>query len=155
PVPSIDIEKTIVGAPVQGEDGAWTVTYEINAINDGAAQGIYTLTDQLRFGAGIQVRDAAVTSTPDGVPASEAWVGTGSAGSKENVIASDVSLAASQVHTYRVEVVATVDGDAANSTTFACPAIGTGDRGGFANTAGIGHNGLSDEAAACATPIRS
>lgn len=47
----------------------------------------------------------------------------------------------------------TVDGNAVDATTFACPDPASGAGGGFANTAGIVHNDLADAAAACAAPV--
>lgn len=151
-IPSIDITKTVVGAPVAGADGQWTVTYRISATNNGAAPATYTLTDRLRFGSGIEVREARVSATPDGVAGSMAWTGQGEAGNDRNVIATDVALAAGQVHTYQVVVHATVDDKAADGTTFVCPDPATGGTGGFANNAGISHNDLTGTANACATP---
>jgi hypothetical protein len=152
PIPSIDITKSVLGDPVAGKDGAWTITYEIKATNSGDADGTYTLTDRLRFGAGIDVTSAEVTSTPKGVTAAESWTGQGVEGDDANVVATAVNLRAGATHTYRVKVQATVDGDAANESTFTCPPSGSGKPGGFANTAGIGHNDLTDSADACATP---
>ncbi|MEV0891664.1 hypothetical protein [Promicromonospora sp. NPDC050262] len=152
PIPSIDITKSVLGDPVAGKDGAWTITYEIRATNSGDADGTYTLTDRLRFGAGIDVTSAEVTATPKGVTAAESWTGQGVEGDDANVVATAVNLRAGATHTYRVTVQATVDGDAANESTFTCPPSGSGKPGGFANTAGIGHNDLTDSADACATP---
>jgi fimbrial isopeptide formation D2 family protein/uncharacterized repeat protein (TIGR01451 family) len=152
PIPSIDITKSVLGDPVAGKDGAWTITYEIKATNSGDADGTYTLTDRLRFGAGIEVTSADVTATPKGVTAAESWTGQGVEGDDANVVATAVNLRAGATHTYRVKVQATVDGDAANESTFTCPPSGSGKPGGFANTAGIGHNDLTDSADACATP---
>lgn len=152
PIPSIDITKSVVGDPVAGKDGSWTVTYEIKATNSGDADGTYTLTDRLRFGAGIDVTSAEVTATPKGVTAAESWTGQGVEDDDANVVATDVELRAGATHTYRVTVQATVDGDAADESTFTCPEPGSGKPGGFANTAGIGHNDLTDSADACATP---
>ncbi len=154
PVPSIDITKTMDGTPVAGADGSWTVAYTVTATNDGAAAGVYDLTDRLRYGAGIEVRTAKVTAAPDGVTPSGSWTGQGAEGDPANVVATGVSLAAGAVHTYRVEVVATLDTEQADDTTFTCPEPGSDGSGGFANTAGIGHNGLTDAAQACATPDR-
>lgn len=152
PIPSIDITKSVLGDPVAGKDGEWTITYEIKATNSGDADGTYTLTDRLRFGAGIEVTSADVTATPKGVTAAESWTGQGVEDDDANVVAADVNLRAGATHTYRVKVQATVDGDAANESTFTCPPSGSGKPGGFANTAGIGHNDLTDSADACATP---
>jgi uncharacterized repeat protein (TIGR01451 family) len=151
PVPSFDITKVVDGDPVL-KDGAWTVNYAIQVVNDGAAAGAYDLVDRLRYGTGIQVQSATVTEAPKGVMPAESWTGRGEEGDAANVIASDVQLAAGTTHTYRVQVVATVDAAAANASTWACPEPGTGEPGGFANTAGMGHNGLTDTAEACATP---
>jgi uncharacterized repeat protein (TIGR01451 family) len=151
-VPSIDITKSVIGDPVAGKDGAWTVTYAITAVNTGAAAGEYTLTDRLRFGTGIQVTAAQVTATPKGVSAARSWTGQGAEGAAANVVATDVDLPAGGKHTYRVQVRATVPGDSGDGSTFTCPEPGSGKPGGFANTAGIGHNDLADAAEACATP---
>ncbi len=151
PLPSIAIAKSIVGEPELAEDGTWTVTYEIVASNDGAEAGDYTLTDQLRYGAGITVTGATVTESPEGVTLLEGWTGLGEDGAAENVVAEGV-LAAGAAHTYRVAVTSTLDTDAADASTLACPEPGSDAAGGFANTAGIAHNGLTDAAAACALP---
>jgi hypothetical protein len=152
PVPSIDIAKAMDGDPAQNADGTWTVGYTITATNDGAAAGVYDLTDRLRYGAGIEVETATVTATPEGVTASGTWTGQGADGEPVNVVATGVSLAAGGTHVYRVQVVASLDSAGTNASTFACPAPGSGEPGGFANTAGIGHNDLTDSAEACATP---
>jgi hypothetical protein len=152
PVPSIDITKSMQGDPVRGEDGSWTVTYSITASNDGAAAGVYDLTDRLRYGAGITVKTATVTVTPEGVTASGTWTGQGAEGDPANVVASSVGLPAGATHTYQVQVVASLDAGAVDESTFTCPEPGSDGNGGFANTAGIGHNDLTDSAEACATP---
>jgi hypothetical protein len=150
PLPSIDITKSVVGEPTL-TDGEWTIEYEIVATNDGAEQGDYTVTDQLRYGAGITVTGASVTEAPEGVTVAEGWTGLGEDGAGENTLAEGV-LAAGGTHTYRVVVTATVDTDAADASTLTCPEPGSGQAGGFANTAGIAHNGLTDGAEACALP---
>ncbi|WP_307815982.1 DUF7507 domain-containing protein [Myceligenerans indicum] len=152
PIPSIDVTKSVVSDPVAGRGGSWTITYEVKATNDGDAAGKYTLTDRLRFGAGIDVTSAEVTATPKGVTAAESWTGQGIEGDDTNVVASDVNLRAGATHTYQLTVQATVDEDAANESTFTCPLPGSGEPGAFANTADIGHNDLTDSADACATP---
>ncbi|MFC8797847.1 hypothetical protein ACFT2C_08940 [Promicromonospora sp. NPDC057138] len=152
PIPSIGITKSVVGDPVAGKDGTWTITYAIAAVNTGDAEGTYTLTDRLRFGAGITVTSAHVTATPKGVTAATSWTGQGIEGKDANVVAADVALPAGGKHTYRVQVQATVKDDATDGSTFTCPEPGSGKPGGFANTAGIAHNDLTDAADACAAP---
>ncbi|PJJ70638.1 putative repeat protein (TIGR01451 family) [Diaminobutyricimonas aerilata] len=154
PLPEFDIEKSVVGSPVKQSGGAYTVSYEITVTNLGDVAGEYTVTDRLRFGAGIAVRSEDVTATPAGVTAAAGWTGRGSVGSTENVIAAGVALAAGAEHVYTVQVVAAVTAAAADATTYQCPAPGSDQPGGFANTAGLAHNDLTAAAEACATPER-
>lgn len=150
-VPSIDIEKTAVDL-TRGSDGRWTVDYEITVRNAGGADGVYTLSDRLRFGAGIDVRSATVHEAPSGVSTQAAWTGLGEAGSQDNVVAEDVDLASGASHTYQVRVIASVDDDASDSSTFQCPDPGSGEAGGFSNVAGVAHNDLTETDDACPTP---
>ncbi|MCK2028071.1 hypothetical protein KZC56_17375 [Microbacterium sp. SSW1-47] len=151
-LPSTKITKTMDGAPLKGTNGQWTVNYTITVLNDGAVAGDYTLTDQLRYGAGIEILDATIVSAPEGVTPAATWTGQGETGAAENVVATDVSLAAGASHLYRVTVEARLDTDAADGTTLTCPAPGSTDRGGFANTAGVDHNDLIADASACDVP---
>ncbi|WP_309104433.1 hypothetical protein [Microbacterium sp.] len=150
-LPSTKITKTMDGAPVKGAGDRWTVNYTITVLNDGAVAGDYTMTDQLRYGAGIEVLDARITA-PDGVTPAATWTGLGETGADENVVAADVALAAGATHTYRVTVETRLDTAGADGTTLACPAPGSGNRGGFANTAGFDHNDLTADASACEVP---
>lgn len=151
-LPSIDITKSIVGSPSKDNNGDWTITYEISASNDGAESGMYSLTDQLRYGAGIEVVRANVTQAPENVTPEKTWTGMGEGGAKQNIVASDVVLNANETHIYQVTVVATLDTDAADASTLTCPDSGSSSRGGFANTASLEHNDLNADADACATP---
>ncbi len=151
-LPSLHIAKSVVGAPVVDADGDHTIVYEIVVTNDGASAGDYTVTDQLRFGAGIDVEDAEVTATPDGVTAADTWTGEGEDGAEENIIAADVLVAAGDEHVYTVEVVASVDHTATDAASYVCPADGVGAAGAFANVAGIGHNDAAAVDVACAAP---
>lgn len=151
PIPSISIEKSIVGEPVKGLHGEWSIVYEIVVANDGSAATDYTLTDRLRFGTGITVKSANIAQTPDGVVSSPTWTGRGAAGSAENVVAKD-ELGPGAAHTYRVQVTAVLDTRTADRTALICPAPGAGDVGGFANTAGVESNGLAATDDACAVP---
>ncbi|WP_110589570.1 DUF7507 domain-containing protein [Microbacterium suaedae] len=152
PLPSILIDKSVVDAPTSNEAGEWTIEYELVVSNDGAAVGEYDLVDRLRFGAGIDVSEAEIVGAPEGVNLAGSWTGQGENGADDNLVAAGVVLPAGAAHTYRVEVTATVDGDAADATTYACADLGSGEAAGFANTAGVAHNDLVDDAEACAIP---
>jgi hypothetical protein len=127
------------------------VTYEITASNTGDAAGPYTVTDRLRFGAGLTVTSATVAQAPEGVTLASGWTGLGAVGAAENVVATG-TLPAGGVHVYRVVVTATLDTAKADGSTLTCPAPGSDEPGGFANTAGIDHNDLTARADACELP---
>lgn len=66
-----DITKELDGAPVQGADGNWTVSYLITVTNTATepATGLsYSLADALSFPSGVEVQSVTV-STPAGVTA--------------------------------------------------------------------------------------
>ncbi len=148
-LPSIDIDKTVSAGPTANGDDTWTITYDLVATNDGAGDGDYTITDQLRYGEGIVVEDAQVVTTPDGVTALESWTGQGPADDPANVIAEDVPLAAGGVHTYQVQVVFSLDSDTLTEESMRCPEPDSGENGGLANSTGIEHNDLTDDDEAC------
>ncbi|MFT4260790.1 hypothetical protein [Microbacterium sp.] len=132
-----------VASLTQGEDGLWTIVYDIDVTNlDPSAAAVYTVSDELGYGAGIAVHSAQVTSAPSGVDAS-GWSGTGA-------IASAVTLPGGAVHTYRVTVVADA-GAIAGTAAAECAA---GVNGGFGNTAALVVDGAEElPDFACASPI--
>ena len=99
-------EKTLVSAEPVG-NGQWQVQYQITVHSVGVEPSSYTLLDELHFGTGITVADAAVTG-PEGVTVNEAWDGT-----DDLVLASEVPILGSddtgyQPHRYLVTVRANV-----------------------------------------------
>lgn len=153
PIPSIDITKSVSEGPVPNGDGTWTVTYDIVASNSGTADGEYDVTDRMTADGDLVIESGSVVATPDGVSASPDWTGLGAdQASPENVIASGVNLPAGESHTYQVEVVIGISGDAGGSPIVTpCSALGEGGPGGLSNAAGIEHNDLTDDAEACVT----
>ncbi|MBZ2196746.1 SdrD B-like domain-containing protein [Occultella gossypii] len=153
--PEFEITKTVTdGSPVGNGDGTWTVTYEIEVTNTGELEGVYDVTDRLRFAAEAQIASSAVSSTPDGVTASDSWTGQGAEGAPENVIAADVALAGGATHTYQVQVVVAMVPEELTDEVLACPVPGSDENQGLANTAGLGHNDLTADAEACVVPPR-
>lgn len=151
PLPEFTIAKTVSeDSPVRNDDGTWTVTYEVVVTNTGAADGSYDVSDRLRFGEGIEVVGTDVTA-PEGVTTLAGWTGEGAEGADENLVATDVPLAAGGTHTFTVAVVASIEEESFGSASLECAAPGSGESGGFANTAGLSHNDLTDEADACVT----
>ncbi|MFB4349802.1 beta strand repeat-containing protein [Microbacterium sp. CR_7] len=153
-LPLIELDKELVaGSPTENGDGTWTIAYDVTATNTGQAAGDYTVTDQLQYGEGIEVQSANINASPAGVTVNAGWTGQGAAAdAAENVIASDVTLDAGATHTYRVVVIASMDTAAVTPGSLECPAPGSGEAGGFANTAGLTHNGEDQADDACATP---
>lgn len=145
----ITIDKTVSGGPVSNGDGTWTVLYDLDVENVGAAAGEYDLRDQLRYGDGIEIVAADVVTTPSGVTAEAGWTGEGAAlTDAENLIAGGVSLDAGGTHTYQVEVTVQMDEATIDPGALACPPPGGGN-GGLANSASVTHNGIVGTDEAC------
>ncbi len=145
-LPLIDVDKTVSAGPVANEDGTWTVTYDIVATNDGAAEGVYDVVDRMTAGDDITVVSGSVITTPEGVTASPTWTGRGAAGAPENDIATGVTLAAGQSHTYQVRTVIAL---AEGVTGVLAPADCSEAREGLSNSASIAMNGIERADDAC------
>ncbi|MFF2389822.1 DUF5979 domain-containing protein [Agromyces sp. NPDC058104] len=97
------VTKELVGTPERGDDGNWTVTYEVVVTNESDTQDqYYDLEDDLGFPAGVEILTAVATNDA-GVDT------TGWNGDSETTLADDVPILASAVHTYTIVVVADVD----------------------------------------------
>lgn len=152
PLPLIRIDKSISAGPVANGDGTWTITYDLVATNVGEAPGDYDLADQLQYGDGIVIESSNVATAPAGVTPNAGWTGEGpDLGSAENVIVESVTLPALQSHTYQVQVVVSLDLETVTPGALACPAPGSGEPGGLANTTELTHNGESADDDACAS----
>ncbi|MEU3656810.1 hypothetical protein AB0E67_29175, partial [Streptomyces sp. NPDC032161] len=128
----------------QGDDGRWTVEYAIDVVNPSPGhKATYDLSDDLRFGKGIDVVDAEVTTAPQGAEGADAWHGSGT-------IASDVELPGGKTH----EWVVTVTADAHGTAGTEAGQCADGSVGGFANRAVLTLAGdVQRTAEACAAPI--
>lgn len=127
----------------QNDDGTWTILYGIDVTNrNDDAPVDYALSDELRFGAGIDADSATVTSGPAGV-ALEPWTGSGA-------VTGTVTLPAGATHEYLVTVVADA-GDLAGTAAAECV---DGVAGGFANRASIElPSGRLMDSESCAEPV--
>lgn len=135
------IDKTIQSF-TQEDDGTWTIVYGIDIVNPGDAAAEYDLSDDLAYGAGLEVLTAQVTSSPAGV-ALETWDGDGD-------VALTASVPTGSAHHYEVTV--TADAHALTGTPSALCAAGT--TGGFANVASIElGDGTTLEGEVCAEPV--
>ncbi|WP_208006671.1 DUF7507 domain-containing protein [Aeromicrobium phragmitis] len=149
-LPSIILDKKLVGDPVKdGQD--YTTTYDIVVTNDGGAAGEYVLHDQLRFGKGVAIEKVAASNTdPGNVPVLDTYTGQGADLTDEvNALTGEVELGSGISHTFRVVVNSTVADGVAAIGGGKCADSGNGP-GGFRNVAVVTHNGLTDEATACA-----
>jgi len=103
--PGLVITKEVVGEPVPGGDGAWTVRYEIRVRNVGASTTAYDLTDTLRPGAGMSVLSTAVAPVAPAARVNAGWDGI-----TDTLVAEAVDLAASAEHRYDVVATLSVPG---------------------------------------------
>jgi methionine-rich copper-binding protein CopC len=146
-VPSLAVSKAIVGAPTLNEDGSTTITYEIKVENSGSGVGVYSLVDQLRYGAGIPVLQATVSNVaPGDIATNSSWDGRA-----VTAVATGVTIRPRTTHVYRVIVLAGLIDSTTDPTSLNC-AIEVGESGsGFGNTASIGGSGSTSVTAACAS----
>ncbi|MFF2025954.1 hypothetical protein ACFVW2_29705 [Streptomyces sp. NPDC058171] len=132
-----------VGSTEQDDAGHWTVVHTLDVTNPNPGRPVgYDLTDELRFGPGIEVLDAAVTGVPDGVGAVTGWEGSGT-------VAADVELPGGATHRWTVTVTADAHGTAGTAPGRCVD----GAAGGFANRAVlIRTDGSRRTADSCAAP---
>ncbi len=129
--PAVTIVKS-AGVPVSTGGGQYEITYTITVGNTGSA-GVYDLTDTLQFGDGITVDSATVVNEVPGTVATNA----GWDGATDSTVAAEVAIDYDATHVYVVTVLATVDPAVAIPTGVLCPPPGSGQNGGFANTATV------------------
>ncbi|MRG60506.1 hypothetical protein GE115_11610 [Agromyces sp. CFH 90414] len=76
--PDITHDKSVVpGSVMQAPDGTWSITYAIDVDNLDTIGGTYSLSDELHFGAGIDLSGATYSVTLNGGAAPLAWSGSG------------------------------------------------------------------------------
>ncbi len=123
--PNLSVAKTVTGTVLNG-DGTSTVTYDVVVTNVGDGPGRYTLTDQLRFGAGIAVDSATATATStamgDTPVVSSTWDGV-----TDLTLVADQPIRGHATHTYTVVVTANTE-DVASTTAADC-SLDTGETG--------------------------
>ncbi|QIG38593.1 DUF11 domain-containing protein [Microbacterium sp. 4R-513] len=138
------IAKTVTSAVQDPDTGTWTITYDVAVSlsdNDENLASEYTLTDELGFGAGIEVTDASWTG-PTG--AGDFDLGDGTA-----TMATDRTIADGVTEHYTVTVEADVTAAAIEDETTACTET---PGSGFFNTATLTAFGQEEDASACAQP---
>lgn len=143
--PTIVHDKTVVpGSVSQGADGRWTIQYRIDVDNTGSVGGVYSLDDELHFGAGVDLSGASYAVTRDGSPAAAGWSGTGA-------LVTDAYLAggASDVWIVTVAGIA-LDGPTLTPAQTACPQDDAD--GAFNNAAVLTVGGILETDTACDGP---
>ena len=99
------VEKAVTQPPTANAQRIYTVGYSITVTNDGRAT-TYDLSDQLRYGAGVEVRSTSVRSTdPTGIPTEADWDG-----SDHQLVAAGVAIGVGEVHVYQVTVTLAIHG---------------------------------------------
>ncbi|MFD5869390.1 SpaA isopeptide-forming pilin-related protein [Corynebacterium sp. NPDC060344] len=102
PAPTMEVDKRHGENAVSGPDGDgnFSVTYQIDAKNTGAAATTYSLVDKAMFGDGIEIVDARWDGHANGGPVSGAAISA--AGGV--TLAKDVPIDGNATHTYNVTV---------------------------------------------------
>lgn len=138
------LDKRYVGATELTDDNTSVVTYELDVINNGTAEGEYDLVDALDFGGDVEIGDVEVENiTPGEVDTNPDYDGV-----EDTTIASDVTLPGGTTHTYRVVIETTV----ATTITVVeaeCTTTTTETGGGFVNEAELTVDGTTVTDKAC------
>ncbi|MGN7967400.1 SdrD B-like domain-containing protein [Microbacterium sp. 22179] len=138
------LDKRYVGATELSDDNTSVVTYELDVVNNGTADGVYDLVDALDFGGDVEIGDVEVENiTPGEVDTNPDYDGV-----EDTTIASDVTLPGETTHTYRVVIETTV----ATSITVVeaeCTTTTTETGGGFVNEAELTVDGTTVTDKAC------
>lgn len=141
----LTIAKTLVDV-VELDGGAFSATYDLVVTGDAAVAEPYTVTDTLRFGAGIVVDAATVSSTDATV--NPGWDGI------DDVEVTDGQqvLPPGGTHVYTVEVAGTVA--ASSSEADRDCVLATGEAGtGLLNEATVTYEGGTDTDDACGAAL--
>lgn len=138
------LDKRYIGATELSDDNTSVVTYELDVINNGTAEGVYDLVDALDFGGDVEIGDVEVENiTPGEVDTNPDYDGV-----EDTTIASDVTLPGETTHTYRVVIETTV----ATTITVVeaeCTTTTTETGGGFVNEAELTVDGTTVTDKAC------
>ncbi|MCK2030318.1 SdrD B-like domain-containing protein [Microbacterium galbinum] len=138
------LDKRFIGATDLTDDNQSTVTYELDVINNGTAEGVYDLVDGLDFGGDVEIGEVEVENiTPGEVETNPDYDGV-----EDTSIASDVTLPGETTHTYRVVIETTV----ATTITVVeaeCTTTTTETGGGFVNEAELTVDGVTVTDKAC------
>ena len=140
PIGEVQITKDVASQTIVDADTI-DITYEIDVANASDAPVQYTLTDSFDFGEGVTVVPGSVEVDVDPVAIDLA---AGFDGDANQVIAADVGINPTNVHTYTVTVRVDVDLAAAGGADGDCVGTATGLKNDA--TATIGNRTVSDSA---------
>ncbi|MEU0885620.1 hypothetical protein ABZ345_44155 [Lentzea sp. NPDC005914] len=136
--PVLSINHTMTGLTPH-EDGSHTAVYEIAVTNLGAGAGHYDLTDDLKFGSGVEVDKAAVSAIGDAPAPDSGWHGAGGLISGARIDGGDTQV-------YRVTVVLTSEATGKAADCVVDPEESTT---GLRNVATMFTNGVTEQAVGC------
>ena len=143
----IVLDKKYLGATELDDDRRSTVTYELEAVNNGTASGPYDLTDTLLFGGDIEIGEVTVENIdPGGIETNPAFDGQ-----TDTTVVSGVELEGGARHTYLVTVEATLPTTITTEES-ECEITETESGSGFLNSAELTMNGVTVTDKACGEP---
>ncbi|WP_157640885.1 DUF7507 domain-containing protein [Longispora albida] len=152
--PSIELTKKVragTPSPVAGQPDTFEILYDVTVTNGGAGEGRYSLTDELKYGKGVNIQPApSVTSTqPGSLTPVAAWNGTG-----QTKVADGQVIAGRSSHVWTVKARYKVDKSMVTSETIGCVRTGTESGTGTLNETRVDVNGQSDTQLDCGgTPV--
>jgi hypothetical protein len=136
--PVLSIRQTMTALDPH-EAGAHTAVYEIAVTNIGAGAGHYDLSDDLRFGPGVEVDEAVVTAVGDAPMPDSGWDGSGE-------LVSGARIEGGDTHVYRVTVTLAF---AATGKAADCVVDPEESTTGLRNVATMFTNSVTEQAVAC------
>jgi hypothetical protein len=151
PVVNPTVTKTVTST-VQNPNGTWTVIYDVvvtqparGGLNPEGLSGVYSLSDTLRFGAGINIHSAAWTGATTG-----SWPNPVT--NPTAILATDRVILAGSIDIYTVTVNASVTRAAFDNRTNECSTATPPTASGFLNIATLTASETKTEVHACSDP---
>ncbi len=136
--PVLSINHTMTGLTSR-DDGSRTAVYEIAVTNLGAGAGHYDLTDDLRFGSGVEVDKAVASAIGDAPAPDSGWHGAGGLVRGARIDGGDTQV-------YRVTVTLTSEATGKAADCVVDPEESTT---GLRNVATMFTNGVTEQAVGC------
>lgn len=143
----ITVDKRLVSQSEPDSENRATVTYEVEVANAGTAEGVYDLSDKLKFGGSIVIDEVSASNTDPG----DIVVNPDFDGVDDTKLVEAQKLPGGKSHVYQVVVEATVN-TAITAEQRNCTLTETEEGTGYLNEAQLVVDGVTQTDVACGTP---